>query len=502
MSESWSDPDFNLIVKVVGNYAGLDFMPERQASVEMGIRRAMARAKISSLPQYASLIDRDEERLTELMNELTVGETYFFREPAHFQFIRDVLIPEYKRPEHADRSIRVWSAGCSSGEEPYSLAMLFDEEALANRLFLLATDLSWAALEKARRACYGDWSFRGESGHAARRHMRRRDNHYEVVESIRKWVRFAPLNLASDRYPALIGGPWEMDLIFCRNVLIYFDRQTVSRVARRLYDSLTPGGWLITASSDPTLTEAAPFEVVVTSFGVFHHRTSTPPVLRPRFETIDRLRLPNEIPPRVALPSPVPAPGPRNALSSPVATSRKGQGTSVDERQARETLLATAREDLAQGRYERVVAATGPLRNDVEACVLHVRALANLDVSQAEQVCTQSLSCHPLSCELSYLRSMLLADLGKLDEACTAARRVLYLDRTLAIVHFFLGGLLRRQGHGEGARRAYRNAQELCAVRPPQEEVPLSDGELAGGLAEAARLHIERLATTSRPETP
>ncbi len=485
MSVTWSDPDFALVVRVVGSQAGLDFMPERQSGVENGIRRAMLRANIDSLADYSRVVATDEQRLKDLIGELTVGETYFFREPAHFQFIREVLVPEYNLPINADRTIRVWSAGCSSGEEPYSLAMLFDEMGMRNRLFLLGTDLSPIALEKARRATYSEWSFRGESGRLAHRYVTRLSKDYQVVEAIRNRVNFSSLNLASDSYPVLGSGPSTMDLIFCRNVLIYFDRETVRGVARRLYESLKVGGWLITASCDPTLSEYAPLEAVVTAYGVFYRRAETSAFVSPprHVSPSPRRQLQSTVTKRVAITSPPPRKALAPSPSSPSPAAKQ-----------RQEMLESAKEALTRGEYQRVVDLTGPAQESAEACVLNVKALANLNADRAEKACAEFLIRFPLSAELGYLHSVLLADLGRIEEACVSVRRVICLDRTLAIPHFFLGGLLGRRGDRDGARRCYRNAQELCMARPPGEELPLSDGEHAGALGEAARLQFERLA--------
>ncbi|MBC7818112.1 MAG: hypothetical protein IAG10_14580 [Planctomycetaceae bacterium] len=125
--------------------------------------------------------------------------------------------------------------------------------------------------------------------------------------------------------------------------------------------------------------------------------------------------------------------------------------------------------------------------------MIQVRALANSDVSRAEQVCGAATARHPLSVELHYLHAVLLLELGQVEAAASAARRVIYLDRSLALAHFTLGSILRGLGDSEGARRAYRNARDLCEARPADELVPLSDGERAGRLKEAADLQLTLL---------
>src|SRR5262249_26301708 len=138
------------------------------------------------------------------------------------------------------------------------------------------------------------------------------------------------------------------------------------------------------------------------------------------------------------------------------------------------------------GDYARAAELTRDLPASVEASALRVRALANLETAEAEAVCAEVLKQHALSTELQYLHAVLLLELGRDEEAAQAARRVIFLDRSLAIAHFTLGSILVRRGDQAGARRCYRNARDLCRMLPAHTVVPFSDGEHAGRLAEAA----------------
>jgi chemotaxis protein methyltransferase CheR len=160
---------------------------------------------------------------------------------------------------------------------------------------------------------------------------------------------------------------------------------------------------------------------------------------------------------------------------------------------AAEGLLDAARDDLAMGRYAEAAERVRGLGDRAEAAALRVRALANLDAEEAQRVCAEAIARHPLSSELHHLRALLLHGLGRDDEAARAARRVLYLDRSLAPAHFLLGAILRRRGDRVGAWRAFRNARDLCAARAAGEIVALSDGESAGRLAAAAALQMAGL---------
>ncbi|HEX8202406.1 MAG TPA: protein-glutamate O-methyltransferase CheR, partial [Isosphaeraceae bacterium] len=271
MTWTWSHPAYEAVVNLLNARTGLAFAPERRVGVEQGIRSAMRRAGLADPARYALRIAVDEAALDDLIVELTVGETYFFREPAQFEFLRAAVLPEIRRRRGEAHVLHAWSAACATGEEAYSLAIVCLQEGLAGRCRLLATDISRPALEKAYGACFGPWSLRGDGAALARPYLSPEGpGRFRLAEAARRLVTFEHLNLALDVYPSLATGTLGMDLILCRNVLIYFDRETVAAVARRLFAALADGGWLVTASSDPPLAGLAPFQTVVTERGIYY----------------------------------------------------------------------------------------------------------------------------------------------------------------------------------------------------------------------------------------
>jgi chemotaxis protein methyltransferase CheR len=472
------------VLRLLGERTGLAFPETRQPSAAVGISRAMARAGVTDLHRYRSLLERDADALDDLISELTVGETYFFREPAQFEFIRRRVLPDLRLRRGPEPSLRVWSAGCASGEEAYSLAILFRQEGLGGRVYLLASDISRAALARAHRAAYSNWSLRGEGAAAAAPYLSRRGNLHVLDDTLRRDVTFAYLNLALDVYPSFATGTWGMDLILCRNVLIYFDSGTVRSVARRLFAALAPGGWLLTASSDPLLADHAGYETVVTDTGVFYRRPATPA----------------EVTSPAPLDEPeVPEPGWSHRWHSGLADvppEHQPEASARTHQPEAPGPLPEAEAAFACGDYVRAAKLTRDLPADALASTLHIRSLANLETIQAERACAEAVRRHPLCVELHYLHAVLLLELGRDPEAAQAARRVIYLDRSLAIGHLTLGSILWRRGDLSGARRAFRNARDLCAVRPAGEQVPLSEGESAGRLAEVAAAQLAILDAT------
>ncbi|HEX8199986.1 MAG TPA: CheR family methyltransferase, partial [Isosphaeraceae bacterium] len=208
---SGTEPDIEGLKRWLGEQIGLTFAPGRLADAQRKIHRAMMRAGVPDPVAYGELIRSDNAALDDLIAELTIGETYFFREPGQFQLLRTLVLPELRRRLGYDHILRAWSAACSSGEEAYSLAIVLIEEGLAGRSFLLATDISREALSKARRGSYTKWSLRDEAAHAALPYLRRDDNRYVVDEAVRRRVAFAPLNLARDDYPSVATRTQQMD---------------------------------------------------------------------------------------------------------------------------------------------------------------------------------------------------------------------------------------------------------------------------------------------------
>lgn len=491
---AWTDSGFAAVATSVAACTGLLFPPVRRLSVERSVRETMARAGVTDLRVYSDLLARDGALLDDLVTELTIGETFFFREPLHFAFVRERVLPEVLGRRGPGQALRMWSAGCATGEEAYSLAILLEDAQLPKQPYILATDISRLSLKTAQAAIYRGWSLRGVPTATIERYFRKHpgadDSHigarYDLDTRFCDRVTFAYLNLALDLYPAIDTGTCGMDLIFCRNVLIYLDRQTISSVADRLRRSLATGGWIVTASTDPLLSEYTDLEPTRTDWGIFYRQAKKKQRPLGRTLAADALVRPAHAPPRglprVARPALTQRP-----LPIPVTAQVEVQVVTTD------TVLAQAKHAAASGAYRQAAEALCDLGADDAACALRVRALANLDVTEAERACSASLERHPFSVELHYLHAVLLVALGHLEGAMRPLRRIVYLDAACAIGYFTLGDVLRRTGDLAGARRAYRNARDLLASQPADAVVPLSHGEHAGRLAELAAIEFEKI---------
>lgn len=256
----------------VADEIGLSFPDSRRQAVAGAIRRVMARRHIDDARLLLDQIGARPDLTDELVNEVTVGETCFFRGPAQFQLVRQTILPELRRRQAAGAQIRIWSAGCATGEEPYSLAILCEEDGLSGKARITASDISRRALADAKVADYGEWSLRNTDRHLKDRYFRRHGRRFLLKRELAQRVRFTSVCLGTDTLPASEKGLADFDLILCRNVLVYLNASAVRRISRQLFDCLVAGGWLITAPADPPLWKLAPFETLNTAAGVVYRR--------------------------------------------------------------------------------------------------------------------------------------------------------------------------------------------------------------------------------------
>jgi chemotaxis protein methyltransferase CheR len=512
----WSTPQMARVAELVRERTGLVFPLARQAEVESAIGRAMERRGIDRVERLAELLGSDDHAREALVAELTIGESYFQRDPAQFELLRWQILPELLAARAPDRPIRVWSAGCASGEEPYTVAMVFDELGAASRAHIIGTDIARSRLEAAQRGLYSKWALRNSTEEVRSRYFTARGRYYELAPRIRERVDFRYLNLAEDRFPSLSTGIWGMDVILCRNVLIYFDAPTVERVARRLIASLSEDGWLLTGASDPPVSELVECDVVLTDAGLAYRRPGTA-----RVSDVRRSIAPADLdagthdgshPPAFPVPA-WPSPGVTEGAAEPwlaeptssVQPTSPAEPTSPREptSPAEPTSAAADANAAILAAYEardfdgvRVRAASAEAAGSlgVAGWTAWLRSVANQGrLEEAAEIARRALAAHGTSAELLYLHSVVLLQGGQAQAAAVVARRALYADRQLVVAHLALAEAARQAGLREESRRALRNAAALLEKMPPDSVVPASDGEHAGRLAELIRVKARLL---------
>ena len=246
------DAVLSAVSEFMGTQLGLYFPRERWGDLERGISAA---ARDFEFPDTQACVrwlvssPLTRNHVEVLASHLTIGETYFFREQRSLEVLEQKILPELLRARgEGERRLRVWSAGCSTGEEAYSIAMLLDRlipDPQAWNVTILATDINARSLSKAAAGVYGEWSFRGAPEWIKSRYFKPLDKvRFELQPRIRSRVTFVHLNLADDIYPSLLNNTNAMDVILCRNVLMYFTSHQVRKVIRNLRHAWSKAaGW-------------------------------------------------------------------------------------------------------------------------------------------------------------------------------------------------------------------------------------------------------------------
>ncbi|UAB77857.1 protein-glutamate O-methyltransferase CheR [Erythrobacter sp. SCSIO 43205] len=245
---------FKALANLIQSEAGIKMPASKQTMLEGRLRKRVQACGLPSFDAYCSYVlgkDAPRSEINHLLNSVTTNKTDFFREPRHFEYLSDTLLPAYR--DEGRRSIRCWSAACSTGAEPYTLAMVLDDFALKNGgpdYRVLATDIDSNVLNTGLKGIYPKEMVEPVSSDLRKRYVLEAKDpargDVRIVPKLRQKVSFGRLNLMDSHYP--IGEP--VDVIFCRNVLIYFEKETQSAVVKRLCKQLAPGGFLFLGHSE------------------------------------------------------------------------------------------------------------------------------------------------------------------------------------------------------------------------------------------------------------
>jgi chemotaxis protein methyltransferase CheR len=414
-------------------------------------------------PRLASAATASAE-LRALVERVTVGETYFFRNQDQLAAFVEVALPDRARARATRRTLRLLSAGCASGEEAYTLAILVSEH-LPDRaswdVRITGVDINVASLEKARRARYSSWSLRQSPPAMHERYFRADGRELALDERIRGMVVFEERNLLDDD-PAFLG-PGSFDVIFFRNVSIYLTPEATRRVVAKLAAALAPDGFLFLGDAETLRNVSREFHLRNTHRAFYYQRRDDVelrpfepdrdhdggPQLRapePDSAWIDAIRRASE---RIAVLEESPP-----LLPAGVALPRRTWD------------LGPAIELVRRERFTEALAALRELPADAdadpEAQLLRAAILTNRgDAAEAEAVCAAVLARDELNAEAHYLKALCRERAGDRAGAAEHDRAAAYLDPTFAMPHLHLGLLARRAGDGEGTRAMIGRALEL-----------------------------------------
>lgn len=500
--------------QLISNYTGLRIRAQDREAFGKKLWSRINALKLSSLEQYYQLLEKElaqgdtswaiagRGEWKELLMLLTVGESYFFRDKGQFWLLKHIILPEAIAHQRqiwyaqgtSKPSLRLWSAGCSTGEEPYSLAILLTElipDWEKWDLLILGTDINPEAIAKAKQGSYNSWSFRLVEPEEMPKYFHRRNNEWVIREKFRKLVTFQPGNLVSDRFPDPTKNIANMNLIICRNVFVYFDPPAIATTLEKFYQTLRPGGYLISAHAELHGQNLGKFRAKVFPQSVVYQRGAN-----------SSLNLTNSSPQLLSIPKPVP-PERTHAVPPPFQSSNRqttrnppqglysSPSLSTEEKQHQSSLLKTLfGEAQTLFRNDRVQVALQKAQQVVRLQPRHFGAnsliaeiYANLgDYQQAEHYCKQAIAIDSLSVEPYYLMARIAEEKGDVEKAKYWLKRIIYLLPLSITAYLELAAIYQAGKDMKRANKMRKAALEILQEMPAEYSIDRPETVTAGEL--------------------
>jgi chemotaxis protein methyltransferase CheR len=475
------DADHDRLYTLIQSRTGLILNEHQRTDVSILFNDLIDSQEISSIQDLFLLLfdlPSTDPLWQRIVHVITVGETYFFRNMAQFNALRShILFPIIEEKRKTGRKyLRLWSAGSSTGEEAYTLAILLrqmlpDIDSWSIRL--LATDINETYLQQAQEGLYRARSFRSETPDEMREiwFTRERDG-YRLSPVIRKMVTFSLLNLVSDEYPTVENDTVHMDVIFCRNVTIYFDRPTTRQIAQRFHAALATNGWLVVGHSEPqsdvyrgfvprnfkdtVIYQKAGSEATAAQMSPAQTPTSTPPTLptRPTPDKKSTQQTPTSTPPTLAT---RPTPDKKSTQQAKAPTSKAPVVKPLEIKMP--TLKGSA----------------SPPSPDEDLWSRAKQAADLRNWGEARKWLDRAEEKDKFRPEVHYLRGLIELEAGNINDAVRLLRRSVYCDVNFSLAHYTLGDVYAQQGAQKEAARHWKLALTAVEAMNPKETLPYSD---------------------------
>ena len=437
--------DLHHLGRRVEELLGLAYSEKRSRDLWNALVRIAPQKRISPEELLGQILQGgiSEALEKDFAQHLTVGETYFFREPRTLEAMKSEILPHFPR----ERSPRIWCAGCSTGEEPYTLAMTLygpQGRSLPENPAIFGTDINPQALQKARRGVYTSWSFRNVSDVSKRLFFDPlEDGSFSVKAPFRRAVSFSLCNLFAPLWPLWEKNP-PPEIIFCRNVLIYFTEPSRKKLLKRFHALLPPSGWLVVAPCETSALAESLFTPHYAQGATLYRKEES------REETTFFTLAPQEAE------STFFEPHEKKVLPMPPLLPL------LDEESLPE------RVPLREGKEELQARKPAQKEHTKEDLLTKARNLANLgNHGESLDILEDLRRKDPTDVFATYLKGLIHAETGEEQQAAEALRKVLFLEPRFVMAHYTLGTLALSRGDSKGAARHFRNAAQVAASLPP-----------------------------------
>ena len=492
---SFADEDLTGLKRFLLEHSGLHFSQHNHRILERGLMRRIQSLRMESVPAYLNFLTAtpdNYDEMNKLLGLLTVGETSFFRYRSHREALLNYVIPRLIEQNKTHGKLRIWSAGCSTGEEPYSVAILLRQnfpELVDWDIQILATDINKRALRQAREGLYGERSLRMMEGSLRDRYFQKAENLFLVSPQIKRMVKFDYLNLQTDDFPQLSNRTKDVDLLFCRNVLIYFELETIRRIVKKFSQALNPQGYLFMGHSETMQNVSDQFQRHHQNNAFFYQRkepvASATSVIG---ENLSKRDPSLETAARVA-----PKPREVSVAAAEVPTKTALPQIKQDVRPDPDQLYADA---LAAFDHEKFDESTKLFEQLLEQQPTNPKALVGKGLllanqgkySDARMCCARAIKENDLLPEAYLLRGLILDMEGYLERALVEYQKVLWLDPAFVMAHYLSAKAHGRQSEAQKKLRSLKNTARVLEQMADQPSIPFS-----GGLSRSVFLEIVRL---------
>jgi chemotaxis protein methyltransferase CheR len=423
------DADYLALKHHVIESTGLAYYADKDPDFAARISVRMSELRLQYCSEYLKLLKDSQKGESErhlLIAQLTIGETYFFRHAEQFDALRDVVFPDILRRNADARRLRIWCAGCSTGAEPYSVAILLKQE-FSHRLVdwdvqIIATDINQAFLARAQHGRYEEWAMRSTPETLRRRWFAQEGKSWVLAAECREWVTFQYHNLVEHPFPSLLHNIVALDLIMCRNVMIYFDRGVIRTIVGKFHDCLVDDGWLIVGHAEANVESFQSYETV-NAPGTTLYRKGT------------------------------------KRVGAPIETGWKATQDPQGQSPLNDFLPAWKPPDLPDVKMPPGAIRQPEASNNI---ITSIRKLADEGKwMEAIEQCDQLLRTDSLNYSIHFYRALILEQLGRIADSEQSLRKSIYLDRQFPLAHYHLGLLLQKTGEKRAAIQSMKNAQRI-----------------------------------------
>lgn len=470
---------------------GIRIRVDERGSLRDYILAKLRTATFSNMESYFRILESDspESRLEwkELINGIAIGESYFFRDKGQFALLENRILPELIDLRKKERTLRIWSAGCSAGEEAYSLAILVEKlipDQHAWKILILGTDIKEESINKAENGLYGQWSFRRVESDIKSRYFRKRKDQWEIDRKIRNMVVFRTMNLIGEQFPDTGTDLHNMDLILCRNLFIYFSRMAVCKVLKKLTNTLREDGYLMTGHGELHNQELDSLKPMIFPESVIYHKGNKHPGIPiPAFLTTVMTSENHD--------SIIPDKPQPHFSAETVISKDSGSATQPVNQPANQNdvsnMLADMKSFFESGDYTRVIEKAESVLSidprNTDAAYFMARAYAGRglyddSLRQLNQLLrrdSDQVGVYLLLAQISEIQ-------GDHEGAKDSLKKVIYLDPGSVAAHLELGAIYQKEKDTARATKMRTSALQLIKALPPETIFEIYDGISASEL--------------------